>query len=66
MSTHTQGSRLHLRTEFESLGERLIRFGQALQNPETTVGQLTALAGSCGIALKLRTVAESGENTDRE
>lgn len=61
MSIQTSaGSRITLRTEFESLGERLIRFGQALQNPETTVGQLTSLANSCGIALKLRTVAESG------
>lgn len=50
-----------IRSEFESLGDRLIRFGQALQNPETTVGQLTALANSCGIALKLRTVAETNE-----
>lgn len=64
MSTITQGSQLHLRTEFESLGERLIRFGQALQDPTTTVGQLTGLANSCGIALKLRTVAESGLRDD--
>ncbi len=55
------GVRLHLRTEFETLGDRLIRFGQALQNPETTVGQLTSLANSCGISLRLRTTAESGE-----
>lgn len=60
MSILTQGSQLHVRTEFESLGERLIRFGQALKEPQTTVGQLTALANSCGIALKLRAVAESG------
>ncbi|KPX49006.1 Uncharacterized protein ALO68_00140 [Pseudomonas syringae pv. helianthi] len=64
MSTTTQGTQLHLRTEFESLGERLIRFGQALQDPATTVGQLTGLANSCGIALKLRTVAESGARDD--
>lgn len=61
MSILTQGTQLHLLTEFESLGDRLIRFGQALKEPETTVGQLTALANSCGIALKLRTVAESGD-----
>jgi hypothetical protein len=60
MSILTQGSQLHVRTEFESLGERLIRFGQLLKEPQTTVGQLTALANSCGIALKLRAVAESG------
>lgn len=64
MSTLSQGTQLHLRTEFESLGERLIRFGQALQDPATTVGQLTGLANSCGIALKLRTVAESGQRED--
>ncbi|MDU8417053.1 MULTISPECIES: hypothetical protein [Pseudomonas syringae group] len=64
MSTLSQGPQLHLRTEFESLGERLIRFGQALQDPATTVGQLTGLANSCGIALKLRTVAESGARDD--
>lgn len=66
MSIHTQGSHLQMRTEFESLGDRLIRFGEALKEPATTVGQLTALASSCGIALKLRTVAESGESTNRE
>ncbi|EPM81204.1 hypothetical protein A260_29211, partial [Pseudomonas syringae pv. actinidiae ICMP 19068] len=33
MSTLSQGTQLHLRTELESLGERLIRFGQALQDP---------------------------------
>lgn len=58
---HTAGTQLHIRPEFQSLGDRLIRFGQALQNPETTVGQLTQLANSCGIALQLRTVAESGD-----
>ncbi|WP_110949888.1 hypothetical protein [Pseudomonas bohemica] len=66
MTILPQGAQLHLRSEFDSLGDRLIRFGQALKEPETTVGQLTALASSCGIALKLRTVAESGASTDRE
>lgn len=66
MTIHTSaGTRIVIRSEFESLGDRLIRFGQALQNPETTVAQLTALATSCGIALKLRTVAESGASDDR-
>lgn len=65
MSTQaTAGSRLHTRTEFGSLGERLIRFGQALQDSTTTVAQLTSLANSCGIALKLRAVADSGERSD--
>ncbi len=58
------GARFHVRSEFESLGDRLIRFGQALQNPETTVGQLASLANSCGIALKMRAVAESGDRND--
>ncbi|RJX81297.1 hypothetical protein [Pseudomonas sp. LS-2] len=66
MTITAQGTHLYQKSEFTSLGERLIRFGQALQNPETTVGQLTALASSCGIALKLRTVAESGEGAARE
>jgi hypothetical protein len=64
MTVQPNGARLHVRPDFESLGDRLIRFGQALQNPETTVGQLTQLANSCGIALKLRTVAESGARDD--
>jgi len=66
MTPQANGSRMQLQTDLGNLGARLIRFGQALQNPETTVGQLTALASSCGIALKLRTVAESAESTDRE
>jgi hypothetical protein len=62
MSHLTQGSQLQVRTELQILGDRLIRFGQALKEPETTVGQLTALANSCGIALKLRAVAETNES----
>jgi hypothetical protein len=62
----SQGSQLHLRTEFESLGDRLIRFGQALKEPATTVGQLTSLANSCGIDLKLRAVADSGNNDPQQ
>lgn len=62
MTIHTSaGSRIVIRSEFESLGDRLIRFGEALQNETTTVAELTRLANSCGIALKLRAVAESGE-----
>ncbi|MEN5032922.1 hypothetical protein [Pseudomonas sp. Ps21-P2] len=62
----SQGSQLHLRTEFESLGDRLIRFGQALKEPATTVGQLTSLANSCGIDLKLRAIADSGESNPQQ
>ena len=56
------GTRLHLQNDLGKLGERLVRFGQALQSPETTVGQLMNLANSCGISQKLRAVAESGES----
>ncbi|VVO22785.1 hypothetical protein [Pseudomonas fluorescens] len=65
VNTHA-GTRLHIGNDLSRLGDRLIRFGQALQNPETTVGQLTSLANACGVALKLRAVAESGERDDAE
>lgn len=57
----TQGTRLHLQDDLGELGERLIRFGEALQDPNTTVGKLSELAKSCGIKLNMRAVAESGE-----
>ncbi|MCV4290858.1 hypothetical protein OH708_23375 [Pseudomonas capsici] len=60
MSQVSQETRQTIANDLSKLGERLIRFGQALQDPNTTVGQLTGLANSCGIALKLRTAAESG------
>jgi hypothetical protein len=64
MTIVTQGSHLHLQSDLEKLGERLIRFGQALKSPDTTVGQLSKLAGSCGIKLKLRAVADSEDRED--
>ncbi|VVO24478.1 hypothetical protein [Pseudomonas fluorescens] len=65
MNAHiSTGTRITLQTDLGKLGERLIRFGQALQDPETTVGQLTSLANACGVALKLRAVAESGGRDD--
>lgn len=65
MTVHTSaGTRLTLRNDLEKLGDRLIQFGTALQSPETTVRELTALASRCGIALKLRAVAESGDRDD--
>lgn len=64
MTIITQGANVHFQNEIGKLGERLIRFGQALQNPDTTVGQLTALASYCGIKLKLRAVAESEGRSD--
>ena len=50
--------------EFANLGSRLVRFGQALQEPSTTVSELVQLAGACGISLKLRAVSESGGDRD--
>lgn len=44
--------------EFEDLGERLVRFGKALQDSTTSVGRLNQLARECGITLRLRAVAE--------
>lgn len=64
MTNVTQGTNLHLQSDLEKLGERLIRFGQALKSPDTTVGQLSKLAGSCGIKLKLRAVADSEDRDD--
>ncbi|MFT8232420.1 hypothetical protein ACLNBI_12785 [Pseudomonas guariconensis] len=46
------------RNEFEDLGERLVRFGKALQDSTTSVGRLNQLARECGITLRLRAVAE--------
>ncbi|WP_139831882.1 MULTISPECIES: hypothetical protein [unclassified Pseudomonas] len=50
--------------EFASLGARLVRFGQALQEPSTTVSELSKLAGACGIKLNLRAVVSSEISTD--
>lgn len=46
-------------SEFASLGTRLVRFGQTLQEPTTRVGELAELALACGINFKLRVVTES-------
>lgn len=66
MSTMTTGSTItqSAGNEFASVGARLVRFGQALQEPSTTVSELSKLAGACGISLKLRTVSESGGDRD--
>lgn len=50
--------------EFAGLGARLVRFGHALQEGSTTVGELVALAQACGINFKLRVVAESESRGD--
>lgn len=47
------------RNEFDDLGERLVRFGRALQDSTTSVARLNQLARECGITLRLRAVAES-------
>ncbi|MDG9884138.1 hypothetical protein N7650_14970 [Pseudomonas sp. GD04058] len=47
------------RNDFEDLGERLVRFGRALQDSTTSVAKLNQLARECGITLRLRAVAES-------
>ncbi|WP_426160296.1 hypothetical protein [Pseudomonas sp. TSRC2-2] len=49
--------------EFASLGARLVRFGQALQEPSTTVSELGRLAQACGINFKLRVAADSQERS---
>lgn len=46
------------RNEFEHLGERLVRFGKALQDSTTSVGRLDQLARECGITLRLRAVTD--------
>lgn len=50
-------------TEFASLGARLVRFGHALQEGSTTVGELAALANACGINFKLRAVADQKDHS---
>ncbi|MFV3286169.1 hypothetical protein ACNFCI_19270 [Pseudomonas sp. NY15356] len=47
-----------IRNEFEDLGERLVRFGKALQDSTTSVGRLNQLARECGITLRLRAVTD--------
>lgn len=47
------------RNEFEHLGQRLVRFGKALQDSTTSVGRLDQLAKECGITLRLRAVTDS-------
>ena len=51
-------------SEFASLGSRLVRFGQALQEPSTKVSELVSLAQACGISFKLRVVSESDGRND--
>lgn len=48
------------RSEFEDLGDRLVRFGEALQDQTTSVAKLKQLAKACGITLRLRVVTDTG------
>ncbi|WP_277592942.1 hypothetical protein [Pseudomonas chlororaphis] len=50
--------------DFAQLGSRLVRFGQALQEPSTRVGELVALAQACGINFKLRVVTDTDGGRD--
>ncbi|SFW77517.1 hypothetical protein [Pseudomonas sp. NFACC04-2] len=63
-ATSPGGSQIPLENEFSQLGSRLVRFGQAMQEPSTTVSELMRLAQACGIYLKLRVVAESGSGNE--
>lgn len=58
MTTHTITRAPEPANDFADLGKRLARFGRALQNPSTTVAELTELALACGIKLKLRVAAD--------
>ena len=63
-ATTPSDGRIALQNEFSQLGTRLVRFGQAMQEPSTTASELTQLAQACGINLKLRMVAESEGRSD--
>jgi hypothetical protein len=63
-ATTPSDGRIALQNEFSQLGTRLVRFGQAMQEPSTTVSELTQLAQACGINLKLRMAAESEGRSD--
>lgn len=39
------------------LGQRLVRFGHALQEQRSTVAELASLANACGIRFQIRAVA---------
>ncbi|XXF14258.1 hypothetical protein J3P76_03540 [Pseudomonas sp. D1-36] len=60
-NTSPGGSRIALQNEFSQLGSRLVRFGQAMQEPSSTVSELMRLAQACGINLKLRVAHDARE-----
>jgi hypothetical protein len=49
---------LNATPEFTNLGQRLVRFGYALQRETSTVGELMSLAKACGINFQVRAIAE--------
>lgn len=63
MSTQEQQRSPAANNDFAQLGARLVRFGQAMQEPSTRVSELVSLAQVCGINFKLRVVSESGYAT---
>ncbi|MDF5919889.1 hypothetical protein P4133_10875 [Pseudomonas aeruginosa] len=49
-STHHQGIAL---PPLATLGQQLVRLGQAMQNPNTKLGELTELVQACGVDLRI-------------
>ncbi|HCF0641665.1 TPA: Bro-N domain-containing protein [Pseudomonas aeruginosa] len=41
------------RTGSYSIGQQLVRLGQAMQNPNTKLGELTELVQACGVDLRI-------------
>ncbi|UZE12756.1 hypothetical protein [Pseudomonas sp. B21-053] len=65
MSQRVEKNPVGVSSEFAGLGARLVRFGHALQEGSTTVGELVTLAQACGINFKLRVISESSDNAER-
>ncbi|AOX38021.1 TPA: hypothetical protein NOS95_000106 [Pseudomonas aeruginosa] len=40
-------------TPLATLGHQLVRLGQAMQNPNTKLGELTELVQACGVDLRI-------------
>jgi hypothetical protein len=50
--------------ELASLGSRLVRLGQMLQDDQTKIGELMRLAADCRFNLNLHVAAESGPEAE--
>ncbi len=48
-----QVGRVGQRTPLATLGQQLVRLGQAMQNPNTKLGELTELVQACGVDLRI-------------